>query len=47
MTVSQHVDSHMEMPAAAEKALRRATGRTLTSFALLRKALREHVEGAR
>jgi hypothetical protein len=40
-------DSSLRMPAAAEKALRRATSHTLTSLALLRKALREHVHSER
>ena len=43
----QSHDSSIQMPAAAERALRRATGHTLTSFALLRRALREHVETER
>ena len=47
MTIPNPFDASTEMPAAAERALRRATGRTLTSFAFLRKALREHVEGER
>ena len=47
MTVPNQLGLPKEMPAAAERALRRATGRTLTSFAFLRKALREHVEGER
>lgn len=48
MTVpDQHQDSPMQLPAGAERALRRATGHTLTSFAFLRKALREHVESER
>lgn len=47
MTILPPLGSPMEMPAAAERALRRATGRTLTSFAFLRKALREHVEDER
>jgi hypothetical protein len=47
MTVPTPFDSSTAMPAAAERALRRATGRTLTSFAFLRKALREHVEDER
>jgi hypothetical protein len=45
MTIpDQHHDSPIQLPAEAERALRRATGHTLTSFAFLRKALREHVE---
>lgn len=48
MTVpAQHQDSPIQLPAEAERALRRATGHTLTSFAYLRKALREHVESER
>jgi hypothetical protein len=43
----QHDDSPMQLPAGEERALRRATGHTLTSFAFLRKALREHVESER
>jgi len=43
----QTQDSSVQLSPAAEKALRRATGRTLTSFARLRKALREHVENER
>jgi hypothetical protein len=39
--------SPIQMPAAAERSLRRATRQTLTSFASLRKALREHVESQR
>jgi hypothetical protein len=45
MTVpEQHEDLPVELPVAAERALRRATGHTLTSFGSLRRALREHVE---
>jgi hypothetical protein len=45
MTVrDQHRDSPIQVPADTERALRRAIGRTLTSFAFLRRALREHVE---
>ena len=48
MTVpDQHQDSPIQLPAAAARALRRATGHTLTSFAFLRRALREHVESER
>lgn len=48
MTVrDRHHDSPIQLPADAERALRRATGHTLTSFAFLRKALREHVENER
>jgi len=43
----QHQDSPIQLPAEAERALRRATGHTLTSFAFLRRALREHVETER
>jgi hypothetical protein len=43
----QHYDSPLQLPAEAERALRRATGHTLTSFAFLRKALREHIESER
>ena len=48
MTLSdQHDDSAIQLPPEAERALRRATSYTLTSFAHLRKALREHVETER
>ena len=48
MTVSpQHDDLPIQLPAEAERAFRRATGHTLTSFAFLRRALREHVESER
>ncbi len=48
MTVpDQHHDKPMKLPAGIERAFRRATGQTLTSFAFLRKALREHVESER
>jgi hypothetical protein len=48
MTVpDQHYDSPIQLPAETERAFRRATGHTLTSFASLRKALREHVETER
>jgi hypothetical protein len=47
MVPEQSHDSPIQMPAGAERALRRATGHTLASFALLRKALREHVETER
>jgi len=43
----QHHDSPIQLPAEAERSLRRATGHPLTSFALLRRALREHVETER
>jgi hypothetical protein len=48
MTVpDQYHDSPIQLPAEAERSLRRATGHTLTSFAFLRRALREHVETER
>ena len=48
MTVpDQHYESPIQLPAETERAFRRATGHTLTSFAFLRKALREHVESER
>lgn len=47
MVPDQYHDSPVRLPAGAERALRRATGHTLTSFAFLRKALREHVERER
>jgi hypothetical protein len=48
MTVpAQNDDSPIQIPSEAERAFRRATGHTLTSFAFLRKALREHVESER
>jgi hypothetical protein len=48
MTVpAQNDDSPIHIPSEAERAFRRATGHTLTSFAFLRKALREHVESER
>jgi hypothetical protein len=48
MTVpDEHYESPTQLPSELERALRRATGHTLTSFAFLRKALREHVESER
>lgn len=48
MTLPVHThNSSIQMPAAVERSLRRATRQTLTSFATLRKALREHVERKR
>jgi hypothetical protein len=43
----EHYESSAQLPDEIERGLRRATGHTLTSFALLRKALREHVESER
>ncbi|HEY3746617.1 MAG TPA: hypothetical protein VGL17_10265 [Gemmatimonadaceae bacterium] len=40
-------ESFVPVPATLEHALRRATSRTLTSLAFLRRTLREHVHGER